>query len=64
MMPVLAMMFVAQQAIYFSGSRARRGKLRLVNYVAISGWLVLSTVLLFVLVTGGTLVPQRGASAR
>lgn len=62
MMPALAAMFVAQQAIYFTGNRLDEGKLRLVNYVSIGGWLVLSTVLLLGLVTGGTLL--RGASVR
>lgn len=60
MMPALAAMFVAQQATYFSGTRLDEGKLRLVNYIAISGWLVLSVVLLFGLVTGGTLLRGRG----
>jgi len=45
MMPALAMMFVAQQASYFTGTRMDEGK-RLVNYVAIGGWLALSIVLL------------------
>jgi len=63
MMPALAMMFVAQQAVYFTGSRLDEGKLRLVNYVSISGWLVLSVVLLFGLVTGGTLMHGRGVRA-
>lgn len=63
MMPALAMMFVAQQAAYFSGSRLDEGKLRLVNYVSISGWLVLSIILLFGLVTGGTLLRGRRVRA-
>ncbi|CAN5512880.1 hypothetical protein BH09PSE4_BH09PSE4_08880 [soil metagenome] len=45
MMPALATMFVAQQAIYFSGTRMDEGR-RLVNYIAIGGWLALSIVLL------------------
>ncbi len=49
----MAAMFVAQQATYFSGSRMDEGKLRLVNYLAISGWLVLSVILLLGLATGG-----------
>ena len=45
MMPALAMMFVAQQASYFTGTRMDEGT-RLVNYIAIGGWLALSIVLL------------------
>jgi hypothetical protein len=62
MMPALAMMFAAQQVIYFTGSRLDEGKLRLVNYVSIGGWMVLSIVLLFGLVTGGSLF--RGGRVR
>lgn len=46
MMPVLAAMFVAQQVSYFTGTRMDEGK-RLVNYIAIGGWLAMSIVLLF-----------------
>lgn len=53
-MPTMAAVFVAQQAIYFSGPRMDDGR-RLVNYVAISGWLMMSTVLLVMLATGGSL---------
>ncbi|QDZ08409.1 hypothetical protein FPZ24_13785 [Sphingomonas panacisoli] len=45
MMPALAAMFVAQQASYFTGTRMDEGT-RLVNYVAIAGFLALSIVLL------------------
>ena len=45
MMPVLAAMFIAQQVSYFTGTRMDDGT-RLVNYVAIGGWLALSIVLL------------------
>lgn len=62
MMPALAAMFVAQQAVYFTGTRLDEGKLRLVNYVSIGGWLMLSVVLLFGLVAGGG--PFRGARVR
>lgn len=51
MMPALAAMFVAQQASYFTGTRMDEGT-RLVNYVAIAGWLVLSIVLLTGLAAG------------
>ncbi|MBS0479366.1 MAG: hypothetical protein JSR79_08715 [Proteobacteria bacterium] len=51
-MPVMAMVFVAQQASYFSGTRMDDGS-RLVNHVAISAWLAWSIVLLVLLSTGG-----------
>lgn len=50
--PALAAMFVAQQASYFTGARMDEGA-RLVNHVAIAGWLTLSIVLLVGLATGG-----------
>ena len=59
MMPALGAMFVLQQAAYFTGNRLDEGKLRLVNYMSIGGGLVLSIILLFGLVTGGS--PLRGA---
>lgn len=62
MMPALALMFIAQQATYFTGARLDEGKLRLVNYVSIGGWLLLSTILLLGLATSGTLF--RSASVR
>jgi hypothetical protein len=52
MMPVLAVLFLSQQASYWSGQHVDEGS-RLVNHVAISGWLALSTVLLLLLSTGG-----------
>lgn len=62
MMLALAMMFVAQQAIYFTGNRLDEGKLRLVNYISIGGWMVLSIILLVGLATGGSLF--RGGRVR
>lgn len=62
MMPTLAMLFVAQQAIYFSGPRMDDGR-RLVNYIAISGWLMMSTVLLVLLTTGGSLFQSAAVRA-
>ena len=62
MMPMLAMMFVAQQVSYFTGARMDDGT-RLVNYVAIGGWLALSTVLLIGLATGGVLFRSAGVRA-
>lgn len=47
MLPVLAIFFLMQQASYVSGMRA-------VDHVKIAAWLVLSTVLLLVLTTGGS----------
>ena len=52
MMPLMAMIFVVQQASYFSGTRMDDGH-RLVNYIAISGWVGMSTVLLVMLASGG-----------
>lgn len=51
MLPVLAVIFIAQQASYFSG-RVEDGA-RSVDHVKIAAWLVLSTVLLLALTTGG-----------
>lgn len=51
MTPVLAMMFVMQQANYFIGPRMDEGT-RLVNRIAIGGWLAMSIVLLLGLATG------------
>ncbi|MDB5677508.1 MAG: hypothetical protein JWM94_510 [Sphingomonas bacterium] len=62
MMPTMAAIFVAQQAIYFSGPRMDDGR-RLVNYIAISGWLMMSTVLLVLLTTGGSLFQSAAVRA-
>jgi hypothetical protein len=61
-MPMMAAIFVAQQAIYFSGPRMDDGR-RLVNYVAISGWLMMSTVLLVMLAAGGSLFQSAAVRA-
>lgn len=61
-MPMMAAIFVGQQAIYFSGPRMDDGR-RLVNYVAISGWLMMSTVLLVMLATGGSLFQSAAVRA-
>ncbi|WP_425229311.1 hypothetical protein [Sphingomonas sp.] len=50
-MPALAAMFVAQQVSYFAGTRMDEGT-RLVNRIAIGGWLALSIVLLVGLASG------------
>ncbi len=52
MMPLLAVIFIAQQGSYFIGTRMDDGH-RLVNYVSIGGWIAMSTVLLVGLATGG-----------
>lgn len=50
MLPVLAVLFLAQQASYFTGNWEGD---RTVDHVKISAWLVLSIVLLLALTTGG-----------
>lgn len=49
MLPVVALIFLAQQATYFSGDRGARAT----DHVHIAAWLVLSAILLLVLATGG-----------
>lgn len=53
MMPAMAAIFLAQQASYFSGRRLGEGS-RLVDHVAIAGWLTLSIVLVLAFATGGS----------
>ncbi|HEY1143390.1 MAG TPA: hypothetical protein VGE68_05085 [Sphingomicrobium sp.] len=50
MLPFLAVIFLAQQATYFSGAH---DPVRTVAHVKIAAWLVLSVVLLAALGTGG-----------
>jgi hypothetical protein len=50
MLPVLAVLFLAQQATYFTGTG--HGD-RTVDHVHIAAWLVMSVVLLLALATGG-----------
>ena len=50
MMPILAIVFIAQQGIYFS---QHEGAARAVDQFKISAWLVLSVVLLLAVWTGG-----------
>jgi len=51
MLPMLAIIFISQQAAYFSG-RIEDGA-RAVDHVKIAAWLVLSVVMLLALTTGG-----------
>lgn len=51
MLPMFAVIFLTQQASYFSG-RVEDGT-RMVDHVKIAAWLALSIVLLLVLTTGG-----------
>ena len=56
MMPLLAVIFIAQQASYFS----QPDSARLVDHVKIGAWVVLSIVLVLALATGGFwLKPKR-----
>jgi hypothetical protein len=50
MLPLLAIIFLSQQAAYFSDPHTAT---RLVDHVKIGAWLVLSVVLLLALATGG-----------
>ena len=56
MLPVLAILFLAQQGTYFSG-RGDGG--RPVDHVHIAAWLVMSVVLLLALATGGGWIYSR-----
>ena len=49
-LPVLAILFIAQQVTYYTGSGAGQ---RTVDHVHIAAWLVLSVVILLALATGG-----------
>ena len=60
MMPVLAAIFIAQQAAYFAEPDAA---VRLVDHVKIAAWLLLSIVLLLALATGGFWLKPRGVRA-
>lgn len=50
MMPALAVIFIAQQAAYFTETDSA---VRLVDHVKVGAWLLLSVVLLLALATGG-----------
>ncbi len=57
-LPVLAILFLTQQASYFMGTGFGTGD-RAVDHVRITAWLALSTVLLLALVTGGGWIYRR-----
>ncbi len=61
-MPAMAVIFLAQQASYFSGRRVGEGS-RLVDYVAVSAWPLLSIVLLVAFATGGSWFRSAGVRA-
>ena len=61
MLPFLAMIFLIQQASFFT-SRVENGE-RLVDHVKIGAWLVLSVVLLLMLCTGGAWLQRRSVRA-
>jgi hypothetical protein len=60
MMPVLAIIFIAQQAAYFAEPDAA---VRLVDHVKIAAWMLLSIVLLLALATGGFWLKPKGVRA-
>lgn len=57
MLPVLAMLFLAQQASYFGGGLGSAD--RTVDHVHIAAWLALSVVILVALTTGGGWIYSR-----
>jgi Flp pilus assembly protein TadB len=57
-LPVLAILFLTQQASYFMGQGFGTGD-RAVDHVRITAWLALSTVLLLALTTGGGWIYRR-----
>jgi hypothetical protein len=60
-LPLFAVLFLAQQASYFSGPNVDAG--RPVDYIRTAGWLALSIVLLLVLATGGYWLRSRAVRA-
>lgn len=60
MLPMLAIIFLAQQAAYFSDSH---GGTRLVDHVKVGAWLLLSVALLLALATGGYWFRSRAVRA-
>ena len=56
-LPVLAIIFLGQQAAYFDGATGTRD--RPVDHVHIAAWLVLSVVIILALTTGGGWIYSR-----
>jgi hypothetical protein len=61
MLPVLAVLFLAQQGTYFS--HHDESNMRTVGHLQVSAWIVLSIVLLAALVTGGSWFRPRAVRA-
>ncbi|MEA3041104.1 MAG: hypothetical protein QOC65_593 [Sphingomonadales bacterium] len=61
MLPLLAIMFLTQQASFFT-SRIE-DPTRAVDHVRVGAWLLLSVVLLLMLTTGGALIRRRSVRA-
>lgn len=61
LLPLFAILFLAQQATYFSGQDVNRG--RPVDHLRIAGWVAMSAVLLLVLATGGYWFRSQGVRA-
>ena len=59
-MPVLAVIFISQQAAYFAEPDAA---VRLVDHVQVAAWMLLSIVLLLALATGGFWLKPKGVRA-
>ena len=64
MLPFLAVIFLTQQAAYFSDRfEGAGGAMRTVDHVKIGAWLLLSAVLLLALTTGGFWFKSRSVRA-
>ena len=64
MLPVLAIIFITQQAAYFSDRyEGASAAVRTVDHVKIGAWLILSVVLLLALTTGGYWFKSRSVRA-